>query len=59
MLPEHEHLLRANISYFHAYGHQWRDEKAEHAREIAEGYRNESAERERFSEERYNDNRRF
>ena len=39
MLVQHEHLLRENIGYFSAYGHDWRDERAEHEREVNEGYR--------------------
>ena len=27
---EHEHLLRDNISWYHAHGHDWKREKAEH-----------------------------
>ena len=39
MNPEHEHLLRRNIGYWHAYGHLWRDEQREHEREYQQGYR--------------------
>ena len=39
MLVQHEHLLRRNIGYWHAYGHLWRDEQAAHEQEVNEGYR--------------------
>ncbi len=36
---KHDHLLRQNIGYFCAYGHDWREEQAEHEREVQRGYR--------------------
>jgi hypothetical protein len=30
---EHQHLLRANIGFYCAYGHDWRAEKAQYDRD--------------------------
>lgn len=34
MNAEHEHLLRANVSWYHAYGHDWRTEQESHERAL-------------------------